>query len=1368
MTEEEDARRRSGASGSGHPETGGVTSGPSGGRDSGSSKPEARRRPGRLRRWLVRPLIWFLVLLLVVVSGALIYISSEGFERRVETLVERRASEALGRSVRLEGLDLHLLSLSAVASGLRVDGVTPDHPPVLTSRRVTVDLSLLDLSVWGGEPTGVRLEELILEEPRFELSYGEDGASNLPDLPSGGGGGGVEIQLGRLSVYDGVFVYDEQRVPLHLDARGVRGWLAGKRGGEGPYRARISAATMATALPGLEPFSPAVTLEGRIHPDRLDLVAGTLEAAEFRTDLSGRVRWRERVEVHLDVKARVGAVWAHRLGLLEVPVEGSVELDGGVDWTSEGWRYGGRLRSERVEWMDLRVEEIRGRLDGGAEGLRVEIASARHAGGSLEGAFVLDLTEEGAADGGGGGGDGDGDGDGWPARLEVRAEDLALRRLLNQLGLELQGAAGRVSADLRYAFSTASIWKGDGGGRVDIRGVRRPSDPLELQGEAPVRIRRGVLRVAGARLTASAQSATADVVYDLDRRTGAVRYRLDTEDLPELASILRPELAARSEPVPPWWPRRGRGLVAGTLDLGPDRTLGRLTFDLTEVATEDLAVDRLTGSFEHDPERLGALELRAERGGGELWVTGEVGLGDETVSRLSWDLEIGSAGWPVATLGPLVPGFQSLEGGLNGRLSLGGTFEEPVVDGTLWAEPLRWGAHVVDRAEVELAWAARAGRIERLVLVGPPGRLTGFGTLDLETGDLDARLEASELILERSETVADLAGRLEGTVTLEATLGGTLDRPSVHLRLRGGDLALGGRPLGRGGTADLAARWEDERLEARGSLLGLMSFEGGGPLGAETAGLDFRVESSRIGEILDLLVEVDHGLEGSLEGTLRVSGTGEREGLGDLRGRLELSDLTLTYEDRRIRNLQPVVAEIGTDSLDVTSFFLGDPATGSELFLAGTVGLDAEDFPLDLRLQTSLDSAWFEPLVPELQISGALDALATVQGSLTAPRLNGQGELRGAQAIVPGFPHSLDAVSAIVFFYPEQVVLQQLNGRFASGRVRMTGRMDMPRGSEPLRYELQTTARGLTLRYPEGWTLRGDGDLVLRAPADGGGRELGGTVRLDRAFYVRDVPVGLFQVLQGFLRRQRLVLQETDEVLATTRLSVSIQGEEALRVRNNVANLSGDVSLSLQGTLARPVLFGQVEIERGGRLEFRDAEYEVGRGLVTFANPYEIEPVIDLVATTEVRQYDIQLTLSGTLDRLNANFSSSPPLADLEIVGLLTTGSTPEGPAGQQQAAESFLFGQAASAISRRVNTLFGFDEFRISPGTGGEVGGGIGLTVEKRLSRDVTVIFARDPTMAEAEVVQVAWDVTDGVTLILTREGDGSFALDARWERSF
>ena len=57
-----------------------------------------------------------------------------------------------------------------------------------------------------------------------------------------------------------------------------------------------------------------------------------------------------------------------------------------------------------------------------------------------------------------------------------------------------------------------------------------------------------------------------------------------------------------------------------------------------------------------------------------------------------------------------------------------------------------------------------------------------------------------------------------------------------------------------------------------------------------------------------------------------------------------------------------------------------------------------------------------------------------------------------------------------------------------------------------------------------------------------------------------------------------------DEILASTHLNLAVIGKDALRIRNNIADLRGGLDLSIRGSLARPVIFGSVEVDRGGVL----------------------------------------------------------------------------------------------------------------------------------------------------------------------------------------
>jgi translocation and assembly module TamB len=283
---------------------------------------------------------------------------------------------------------------------------------------------------------------------------------------------------------------------------------------------------------------------------------------------------------------------------------------------------------------------------------------------------------------------------------------------------------------------------------------------------------------------------------------------------------------------------------------------------------------------------------------------------------------------------------------------------------------------------------------------------------------------------------------------------------------------------------------------------------------------------------------------------------------------------------------------------------------------------------------------------------------------------------------------------------------------------------------------------------------------------------------LDRAYYLTAVKVGLTDLLRSALVRKRSQVAETDPLLATTQLGLSVRAPQALRVRNNLANLRGSADLIVRGTLATPVVFGRVEIDPGGTLVYADNDYRVERALLTFANPYRIEPIVDVQATTEIKNYDVTLNLSGTLERLTATFAADPPIADLEILSLLATGDastfaeapvTTESTAIASGGAEAFLAGQAASLIGERVNRLLGFDKFQVAPlQVGGDAVSSVRLTLGKRLGKNVYATYSVDPSGTLDQYLTLEWRVSPTVSLVLTQTGDGGYSVDARWEKAF
>ncbi len=203
----------------------------------------------------------------------------------------------------------------------------------------------------------------------------------------------------------------------------------------------------------------------------------------------------------------------------------------------------------------------------------------------------------------------------------------------------------------------------------------------------------------------------------------------------------------------------------------------------------------------------------------------------------------------------------------------------------------------------------------------------------------------------------------------------------------------------------------------------------------------------------------------------------------------------------------------------------------------GDVDLAPVEPELDLRLQAEISVAWIEPFLG-VDLSGMVDVLATVKGTVAQPEWNGQAALRDARYIPSRFPHSFEHVDGLVLLYPDAVVMDHLHADLAGGTVEASGRLDLATPDKPIAYRAQVAMRRNSLRYPEGWLLRGDGDFTLQSTTEG--RQLSGSVALDRVYYLQDINLSPRQLAERVLSRTRVQIDEADEFLGTTYLNISI------------------------------------------------------------------------------------------------------------------------------------------------------------------------------------------------------------------------------------
>ncbi|HUF78640.1 MAG TPA: translocation/assembly module TamB domain-containing protein [Thermoanaerobaculia bacterium] len=1346
---------------------------PANGLERGEGAGSAGRRRRRGCGCLLRGPIYLFVLGLLLATGAYFWLQSDGAHERATRLLGARLGEYFGRDIEVGGVRWTLFPLTVEVEDLVIPGPEPGAPAFARVPELRLDLRLENWLRPGQAVLDV--ERIHLQGPEVYIEVREDGTNNLPRFGRDEEGRRrVEIRLGAITVREGRFRFNELEVPLDFRASSVFARLQGEQveGGGIELEGLVVAQEAEVILPEGKPYALSFSARARFGPRRIDFHKVLVRGPDLQARASGSllVPSDERL-LELDVSALGRVALASHLGYLEPhepPAEGPVRFEGGLVWRPEGWSVQGRLSSSRLTLADRVLSDVDGTLRVRPETLRYEIERASYAGGGVSGVITGDLQAH-------------------PRTFEV---DLAVDRLdlaevIADQGIPLEGVAGRISGEVSYRFDTDQPEEGSGWADLSLAAARQAplTGGLELTGQVPLELDRGTIRSGAIRLVSSsgAQVLRSEGSYDLSARAGSFRWHLSTSDVGELSVFVPVE----EETPPVWLPTSGRGEVEGVLHLRPDDFSVEATFDLAAVEAPGLAAERLEGSVTASALGLRGLRLQAASSGGALMVGGSIPF-EEGEGRVPFELTVDAASWPGdERLAAWLPFALPVTGPVSGRLELAGSPEALRGRAELSIEPAEVAGFEVDVLLAELLFDPDRLVVERVVARSPAGDLTARGALDFASGALDFRIEAPSLDLEEEPFATALAADVAGSLSLEADIEGTLELPRARATLVSRGLTVAGRSLTpegapEGSTEDvrqarLEIVWDGQRLEAEGGVAGLLALDGGGLLSTERADLRLRLASTRVGALARLAApQVPEDFGGELEGELVVAGA--FADLESLLVRLELSDLTLRYEDRALRNVEPVVVRFTGDGVAVDSFYVEEPATGSEIFAQGTLGLGG-DGPLDFRLQGSISTEWVELFVPTVSMEGTFDVLATVRGTVGEPRLNGQGEIRDGSLAVDGLPQSLEDLTAVVLFYPDQVVLDHLQARAGGGAVRASGRVRLY-GPGGLDYSLQATLSDVTLRYPEGFWLRADAALALVSTPDG--RLLRGTVELDRAYYVKDVEVGVLQLLRRALRAQRLEVAETGELEASTQLAVSIRAPGTVRVRNNLADLRGSADLTLRGSLARPVLFGEVELERGGTLVYAENDFEVERLRLTFASPTRIDPIIDLVAFTEVRSYEVTLNLSGRVDVLRVQVSSDPPLSDLDIVALLTTGQPPGEGVGipgiaevetfSAGAAERLLYGQAATAVSQRLETLFGFDTFRISPvarEAGGAIGG-VGVTVGKRISKDVFVTYTDLPSDTEGSLLQVEWQIDENLTLVFTAVGDDAYRVDARWDRRF
>jgi translocation and assembly module TamB len=242
-------------------------------------------------------------------------------------------------------------------------------------------------------------------------------------------------------------------------------------------------------------------------------------------------------------------------------------------------------------------------------------------------------------------------------------------------------------------------------------------------------------------------------------------------------------------------------------------------------------------------------------------------------------------------------------------------------------------------------------------------------------------------------------------------------------------------------------------------------------------------------------------------------------------------------------------------------------------------------------------------------------------------------------------------------------------------------------------------------------------------------------------------------------------------------MNVHVTSSPQLDFQNSYAKLAGTVDLTVRGTVAEPAILGHIRITYG-QATFAGVKYELQRGDIYFSNPVRIDPVIDIDATARVETYDITVGLQGTASNLKPTYRSEPPLTQSDIFQLLALGrtqeeaqiaTTQETQQGTDPTTSAILGGALNATVSNRIGKLFGGGTVKIDPAFTGALGGSSArITVQKQLTRQLSVTYAMNVNYTALPLLQGQYDLTPNVSLVVSRDETGVFSIVYRIRRRY
>jgi translocation and assembly module TamB len=722
--------------------------------------------------------------------------------------------------------------------------------------------------------------------------------------------------------------------------------------------------------------------------------------------------------------------------------------------------------------------------------------------------------------------------------------------------------------------------------------------------------------------------------------------------------------------------------------------------------------------------------------------------------------------------------LRSDPGGFTGRLDIAGGG----LDGRLLFSPVR------DIQRIEAHLAAADARF-----AGPPpivirrGQLDGVVLLDPGGTSIEATLSArglsrGSLSLANLEAKASMRG---GAGQVSATLSGSRGRSfalTTVAQIAPNRISLTGngtidrRPIELTDPAVLTRESEGWRLAPTS-----LRFAGGtatlaGLFGSDTTEVNARMGSMPL-TVLDIL-SPRLGLGGVASGTLKYKSTkGGTPPVGDVNLRIRgLTRAGLVLSSRPvdvglIGRIDGVNAAMRAVAVSEGKTIGRAQGRISPMGRSGNLLDRLFSGPLfaQLRYNGSADTLWRLTGIELMDLSGPVAIGADATGTLNNPVIRGSIRTQTARLESPVLGTIIENFKSSGRFDGSRLVFDSFSGATKrGGTVSGRGSFDLSR-AEGFGIDVAIQANQALLIDRDDLKAQVTGPIAIRS--DGSGGIISGDVTLNSGSFQLGMATAAEQVPRLEVRE---INRPDDEAPPPRRadpwrLDIDVSAPRRLQVTGLGISSEWSADLEIGGTVTEPRINGEANLIRG-TYDFAGRRFDLERGRIRFLGESPPNPIVDIVAEGGVQGLNAVIRVSGSAQKPEITFSSTPALPQDELLSRLLFGTS----IANLSPAEAVQLAAAVAALSNtgggldpinRVRTAIGLDRLRILPADI-VTGQGTSIAAGKYIGRDIYVEVITDAQGYSA--TRLEYQITRWLSILSTVSTVGRQSVNVRVSRDY